>query len=112
MSTYHAGMLDQRIVFKRQVLTKDSSGGTAKGTPAVVGSAWACVMPAKPGRERTEAERPEGVLDYLVVVRFRSDLQDDDFIEWNGRILNIRAIQNAGSRQAYLEINATAGEAY
>lgn len=109
---YHAGMLDQRITFKRHTLTRDSSGGTAKGDPTVIGSAWAHVTPSKPGRERTDSERSAGIVDYLVVVRFRSDIQDDDFIVWGNRTMNIRSIQNAGSRQAYLEINATVGEAY
>jgi SPP1 family predicted phage head-tail adaptor len=102
-----SGMLDERVTFRRKTLAKDNYGGSVT-TWADYATAWAHVRPLT-GREREAAMRPEGVEAYLVVVRNRSDLQDDDVIRWRSRDMNIRFIRNRGPRTAWLEIEADMG---
>jgi SPP1 family predicted phage head-tail adaptor len=109
-TSMHAGRLDKRVTFKRPVLARDSSGGAAKSLNTI-GEAWANIRTMS-GREREQSERVEGVSDYVVTVRYRSDLQPKDVIIWGDRTMNIRFIRDAGARESFLEIEASAGEAY
>lgn len=104
---WSAGMLDKRITFRRKTSVKDGLGG-AVTTYADYKPAWAHIRPLS-GREREQAQRAEGVRLYLVVVRNRDDLLDDDVIRWRGRDMNIRFIRNKGPRTAWLEIEAETG---
>ena len=107
MAEYQAGQLDQRIQLQSKTRTADGVGGatTAWATYATV---WAHIRPLS-GRERENAMRTEGKADYLVVLRYRSDITETHRILWRGRYLNIRFPKNMGPRTAWLEIEAEQG---
>ncbi len=101
------GMLDQRVTIRRKTSTKDGAGGSVTAWSDYT-TVWAHVRPLR-GRERDQAMRTEGVADYLVVIRNRDDLLDDDVIHWRGRDFNIRFPMAKGPRTPWLEIEAELG---
>lgn len=105
--SWAAGMLDEQVVIRRKTLVDDGYGGSTMAT-ADFATVFAHVKPLT-GREREQSSRPEGVASYLVVIRNRDDLLDDDVIRWRGRDMNIRFIRNKGPRTAWLEIEADIG---
>lgn len=71
---------------------------------------WAHVRPLR-GSERAQADRIEAQGGFLVVVRYRDDVNEAWRIVWNGRTMNINFIQDNGKRSAYLPMECTAGVA-
>lgn len=109
MPQHALGDLDQRISLRRKTLTREKTAGGATAAVAAYATVWAKVAPMK-GRESNQAMRTAGTADYLVVVRNRSDVQDDDQILWRSRVMNIRFVRRAGPREHFLEIEATMGD--
>ena len=105
--TYRAGELDQRITIKRETLTTDNMGGSTT-TDTDVASVWAHVRP-RSGRELGIHDKVEAPAMYLFVIRYRSDLLENDRIVWDGQEYNIRVIRSKGGRKLYLEIDAERG---
>lgn len=103
------GKLDEQISLQRVTLTNDGQGGQT-GSWAEYAAVWAQVRPMK-GGERQASERQEAVSDYVVTVRYRSDIRHADKIVWRSRDLNIRFIRDGGPRAQYLEIEAELGAA-
>lgn len=108
MKDYGAGDLDQRIELQRASRTRTSSGG-ATPSWATYATVWAQVRPMT-GRERENAQRQEAAANYMVVVRYRSDLLESDRIKWGDRYLNVRFMKREG-RIPFLEIEAELGKA-
>lgn len=106
---YSAGELDQRVTFTRVVLTPDGAGGhTSVYTP--FSTVWALVKPLS-ARERSAFGGIEASGIYRCVIRNRQDLREDDTLVWLGQSWNIRAILQAGTRPAFLELQIQRGVA-
>jgi len=106
--THRAGELDQLITINREVRTSDGMGGDTVSVNAVATNLFAHVRP-RSGKEIGTHDRVEAPAIYLFVIRYRSDLKEDDQIVWNGQTYNIRAILTRGGRNIFLEINAERG---
>lgn len=106
---YRPGELDQRVELQKEIRTPDGMGGGSVEwvTQATV---WAHVR-AMRGSERQQAERIEAEGNYLVVIRYRSDINESWRVFWNGRAMNITFIQDGGKRSAYLPMECARGVA-
>lgn len=104
---YGAGMLDQQVSLQHRTLTDDGAGGATEAWTEYA-AVWALVRPMS-GRERENAMRNEATSNYLVVVRYRSDILERDRITWRGTNLNVRFVKDAGPRPLFLEIEVERG---
>ena len=96
------GKLDQRISLQHRTLVDDRQGG-AKERWNEYAEVWANVRPMT-GRERENAMRNEATSNYVVTIRYRSDVLERDNITWRGSTLNVRFVRDAGPIPQYLEI--------
>lgn len=106
--TYRVGELDQLIDIKREVRVSDGAGGFTTSRTDVAADLWAHARP-RSGKEIGVHNRVEAPAMYLFVVRYRSDVKENDIIVWDGDDYNIRAILTRGGRSMYLEIDAERG---
>lgn len=84
-----AGQLRQRITVQSATRTTDEGGGHTT-TWADLASLWANVE-ALGGSERYAAQAVEGVADYTVTIRYRSDVTRLNRVLFGDRTLAIRA---------------------
>ena len=101
------GQLDQRISLQHRTLTDDGAGGATEAWTEYA-EVWASVRPMT-GRERENAMRNEATSNYVVTVRYRSDILERDRIVWRSKELNIRFIKNAGPRPPFLDLEVEMG---
>lgn len=101
------GKMRERIQLQSVTLSRDGSGGATE-TWTTYATVWAEVRPMS-GRERQNAERIEGMADYVFVIRKRDDVTEKHRILWEGRYFNIRFPKQRDSHSAYLEIEAEMG---
>lgn len=107
-STYSAGELDQRVKFLRETKTDDDMGGSLVTWPEIA-EVWAKVRPMS-GAEREHSDRLNAEANYLIVIRYRSDITESDVAEWKGVRFNIRFSKDR-PRSTFLEIEAQRGVA-
>src|SRR5687767_1659377 len=100
---YHAGELDQRVTFRREVPVPDEMGGHAH-TWVDVATVWALIRPLS-GREREHSQKLNAEAGYLIVIRNRTDISETDMAVWNGMDFNIR-FRKDRARSHFLEIEA------
>lgn len=67
---------------------------------------WASVEP-KSGREFQEADKDHPELTYIVTTRYFADITPDMFIQFKGRLFNIKSIRNITEANEMLEIYCT-----
>lgn len=67
---------------------------------------WASVEP-KSGREAIEAAKEHPELTYVVTTRYMNDITPDMFIEFKGRLFNIKSVRNIREANEMLEILCT-----
>lgn len=101
--------LDQIITIKRKEQTQNERGALVT-TLTQVAQAYAKVRPLR-GVERDQGTQVEAPANYRFHIHYRSDLLDDDVIEWQGREYNIRFIADEGPGAIYLMIEAERGVA-
>jgi len=107
-STYSAGELDQRVSFLRETKVDDGMGGSTVTWPAIA-TVWAKVRPMS-GTEREHSDRLNAQANYLIVIRYRSDITEQDVAEWNGTRFNIRFAKDE-PRSTFLSFEAEKGVA-
>ncbi|WP_372400737.1 phage head closure protein (plasmid) [Azospirillum sp. HJ39] len=101
------GELDQRVTIQAETETPDGRGGYTKGWSAVA-TVWARVRPLS-GRERQNAQQTEASVSYGVVIRRRTDVTTACRLIWNGKVMNIRFVGEAGTRDPWLSLECEAG---
>lgn len=106
---YRPEELTECVRFLRETSTPDGSGGFQLSF-AEVANVAAMVRPMS-GRERENANMIQSSANYLVVIRYRDDIRENDILEWRGRKMNIRFVKDRGPRAIFLEIEAEAGVA-
>lgn len=106
------GKMDQRVTFQMESRSDDDGGGSSLNWVNVptIPTVWASVRALK-GRERIGADRVEAEAGYLITIRNRSDLSENNIAIWKGRKLNIRFIRDNSERPLYLEIETDMGVA-
>jgi SPP1 family predicted phage head-tail adaptor len=107
-STYRASELDQRVTFLRETKVDDGMGGSTI-TWATIDTVWAKVRPMS-GTEREHSDRLNAQANYLIVIRYRSDITESDVAEWKGTRFNIRFSKDE-ARSTFLPIEAERGVA-
>ncbi len=107
--TYRPGEMDQRVDLQAEERTPDGQGGFTAAWVSQ-GSAWAHVRPLR-GSEREHGDRIQAEGGYMVVIRYRADINETWRIVWNGRNMNIRFLQDEGPRALYLPMEVERGVA-
>ena len=107
MTAYGAGELSERATFKRETSTPDGAGGRVRAFTSIC-TVWALIRPMS-GREREHSQAIQSSANYLIVIRYRDDIRENDIVEWRGRTMNIRFVKDRGPRSLFLEIEAEAG---
>lgn len=103
-----AGTLRHSISIERATKTPDGAGGTTV-TWASIGTVQALVKPVS-GSERVFAQRIEANTSHLIYTRWR-DILPSDRVNFNGRVMQIRAIINMEELDRWAEIHAQEGQA-
>jgi SPP1 family predicted phage head-tail adaptor len=107
-STYKAGELDQRVKFLRETKVDDGMGGNTI-TWSEFAEVWAKIRPMS-GTEREHSDRLNAQASYLIVIRYRDDITENDVAEWKGQRFNIRFSKDE-PRSTFLAIEAERGVA-
>lgn len=93
-----AGELRHRITIRRETNTPDGKGGYDRSW-STLATVFAKVVSLN-GREAVIGQTLQGISTFEITVRYRTDLQVSDQIEWSGRELNIHAAEDKlGTRQ-------------
>ena len=101
------GELDQRVTLRRKTEVANDYG-TMVQTDSDYATVWARVRPMS-GGERDRGQQTEARANYVVIIRNRSDVQEQDYVVWRGNEMNIRFIKDYGTRPLYLEIECERG---
>ncbi|HSH26646.1 MAG TPA: phage head closure protein [Wenzhouxiangella sp.] len=104
-----AGKLRHTITIEREQSVSDGAGGSYL-TWATVATPRAYIKPMS-GGERLQAMRLEATVTHRIFIRYRDDLLTSDRINFNGRLMQIRALINLEERDRWLEIYADEGVA-
>ena len=104
-----SGKLKHRINIQRETKTSDGAGG-ASITWNTIAQPWAYIKP-RSGNERFQAMRLESDITHRIYMRYRTDFNAADRIEYNGRIMQIRAIVNIEELNDWLELYVDEGPA-
>lgn len=105
---YCASELQEVVTLRRYTETINSYGTVTRAATTIQDGVFAHVRPLS-GRERDRGSQTEARANYLVVIRYRSDLTEKDFVVWQGVEYGIRFIMDRGSRSAFLELECERG---
>lgn len=103
-----AGKLRHQITIEREQSVSDGAGGSTI-TWSTVATPRAFIKPMS-GGERLQAMRLEATVTHRIFIRYRSNLLTSDRINYNGRLMQIRALINLEERNRWIEIYADEGE--
>lgn len=103
------GALRNRITIQREVEASDGAGGNTLSWKNYA-EIRAFIKPVS-GNERLQAMRLEANITHRIYIRYRSDLRTDDRVNYQGRLMQIRALINIEERNKWLEIYAQEGVA-
>lgn len=103
-----SGKLRNIIDIQRATTTPDGGGGSSV-VWSTIASPRAFIKPIS-GGERFQAMRIEADTTHRVYIRYRADLLTSDRLNFNGRLMQIRALINIEERNRWLEIYADEGE--
>jgi SPP1 family predicted phage head-tail adaptor len=106
MSTFRARELDQRVTIRREVRTSDGMGGSTLSWTNLA-TVWAKVRPMS-GREREHSDKVNAQSNYIIVIRYRSDLTESDILVWKDTEFNIRFAKDT-PRSRFLVLEAEKG---
>lgn len=89
--------LDTRVVIQRPANTASASSGARTKTWEEVATVWASVN-ARPAREQYAAAQIQDAPEYIVEIRWRSDLTSAMRLVWGSRVLDILDVPDNGKR--------------
>ena len=84
------GELRHRITVLRPRDAPDEAGNLVEQSRDAYCACWAKILPFAAKISDGYAEQVKEV-EYRVVVRYREDIRDTDFIEWSGKTLEVKA---------------------
>lgn len=104
-----AARLKHRITIEQPVYTTDAAGGgTTIWTP--LATVWAEIR-TRSGRERLFAGKLEASSTHTITLRYRSDVTEKMRISFDGRLFNIRRVENVDAADVLLELAVEEGVA-
>lgn len=103
------GSLRHRIKIQRQTYVADGAGG-GTNTWADYVELRAFIKPMS-GNEKLYSMRLEAEVTHRIFIRYRDDLTTTDRINFNGRLMQIRALINLEEANKFIEIYADEGVA-
>jgi SPP1 family predicted phage head-tail adaptor len=101
------GSLRHRIKIERQTKVADGAGGSTI-TWATYAEIRSFIKPIS-GNERLFSQRLEANTTHRIFIRYRGDLTTTDRINYNGRLMQIRALINLEEMNKFIEIYAEEG---
>lgn len=104
-----AGMLRHPIIIQRQVKVKNDSGG--QDITWVTHKSMKAKVKPKSGRERVYGMQLESPLTHTVIVRYTDDILTVDRVNFNGRLMQIRAVRNLEEMNRWIELSCEEGVA-
>jgi len=102
------GALRHRIEIQREIGSQDAAGGRSLVWGTIASPR--CFIKPVGGGERFYSMRLEANISHRIYLRYRSDLLPSDRINYNGRLMQIRALINIEERNKWLEIYAEEGK--
>jgi SPP1 family predicted phage head-tail adaptor len=102
-------MLRTSFSLSRQTATNVGAG--ARSLTYANYASGKCYFKSESGIERLYAERIDSVSKHRATIRYRSDVKESDRMLVNGRIYNIRFINNIEQRNRWLELYLDGGVA-
>ena len=107
---FRPGELDEKIAFFEEVKVDDGMGGVSITLLEISSGVW-CKVRALSGNESSRFDKLNAEELTLFVTRYRTDILEDDRINWNGEEYNIRHIPRTSRREMYSEFYAERGVA-
>jgi SPP1 family predicted phage head-tail adaptor len=105
-SPVRAGDLRDRITIRRESNTKNAHGGLTRAWQTVADGLPANVTSLN-GREAVIGQVLQGISQFEIVVRYRTDIRVSDQVKWNGRELNIHSAEDRDGRRNWTYIQAS-----
>lgn len=99
------GRLNKRVTFCRYS-EEENELKQLRQRLKPIKTVWATVEP-KSGREYIEADKERPELTHIITVRYQKDITPDMFIQFKGRLFNIKSIRNIREANEMLEISCT-----
>ena len=99
------GRLNKRVTFCRYS-EEENELKQLRQQLKPIKTVWATVEP-KSGREYIEADKERPELTYIITVKYQKDITPDMFIQFKGRLFNIKSIRNIREADEMLEISCT-----
>ena len=103
-----SGQMRNKITIQRKIETPDGGGGSVVVWSDVV-TLWCKIKPVS-GSERLQSMRLESDITQRIYTRYRDDFTAADRINYNGRLMQIKAIINIEEKDQWLEVYATEGQ--
>jgi SPP1 family predicted phage head-tail adaptor len=101
-----AGQLRDRITIRREANTKNARGGLDRVWETVADELPANVTSLN-GRESVIGQVLQGISQFQIVVRYRTDLKVSDQVKWQGRELNIHSAEDRDGKRTWTFIQAS-----
>lgn len=101
------GALRHSIKVQRQSYVSDGAGGGVN-TWTDYATIKAFIKPIS-GNERLFSQRLEANVTHRIFIRYRGDLTTKDRLNFNGRLMQIRALVNLEEANKFIEIYAEEG---
>jgi len=98
------GKMRHYIALQHWAETRTASG-YATQTYTTYASVWAYIRTLS-GRERLGAQQVNATLSHEITIYYRSDVQPDDRIVWDGRYFDIKDVRNVDERNIEIRMLA------
>lgn len=100
------GDLRDRITIRRESNTKNARGGLTR-TWVTLADGLPANVTSLNGREAVVGQVLQGISQFQIVIRYRTDINVSDQVKWNGRELNIHSAEDRDGRRAWTYIQAS-----
>ena len=101
-----AGQLRDSITIRREDNVKNARGGLNRDWVTVADNLPARVTSLN-GRESVIGQVLQGVSQFEIVVRYRTDIKVSDQVKWNGRELNVHSAEDRDGLRTWTYIQAS-----
>lgn len=108
---YDARMLREPVTFERKTRTANGRGGFTETWATIANAPTRGLLKALSGSERLMADRVDATTRNRLVVRYSSELREEDRVVVRSRAYNIRFLNNVEFRDRWLEIDIDGGVA-
>lgn len=99
-----AGDLRHKITIERETETPDGMGGSSLAWVSITAHPIKAMIKPLSGGESLHAMRLEAKVSHRIIIRYRTDIKTSDRINYNGRLMQIRAKIDLEERHKWLEL--------